>query len=53
MSLEAGTVTTDLFLASNVASREGWAGGLRGEETGDKGVGVDGELMVGEGAGPL
>lgn len=38
-SVVAGTVTVDLFLASSVASREGCAGGLRGEEE----VGVEGE----------
>lgn len=30
--MEAGTVTTDRFLASKEARREGWAGGLSGDE---------------------
>lgn len=49
MSLVAGTVTIDLFLANSVARREGWAGGLRGEETGGGEVGMEGEGAVGAG----
>lgn len=39
-------MTIDLFLASRVARREGWAGGLRGEETGGDEVGIVGERTV-------
>lgn len=31
ISLEAGTVTVDFFLASSVASKDGGVGGLRGD----------------------
>lgn len=42
-SLVAGTVTVDLFLASKVAKREGWDGGLKLQYSGDGGVGVEGD----------
>lgn len=43
--MEAGTVTTDRFLASKEARREGWAGGL----SGDKVVGEEGGERAGGG----
>lgn len=52
-SLVAGTVTMDLFLASREARRDGWAGGLRGEETGREEVGVEGEWRVVVGGGSV
>lgn len=52
-SLVAGTVAMDLFLASREVRREGWAGGLRGEEMGRVEVGVEGERRVGAGAGSV
>lgn len=42
MSLEAGTVTTDRFLASKEARREGWEGGLSGDRAGSEEVGGEG-----------
>lgn len=47
----AGTVTMDLFLASKEARRDGWAGGLRGEETGREEGGAAGESKVVDGRG--
>lgn len=49
VSLEAGTVTTDRFLASKEARREGWVGGLSGDRAGSEEV--DGEWGEGAGAG--
>lgn len=44
--MEAGTVTTDLFLANSVARREGWAGGLGVQETLGEEVVLEGERVV-------
>ena len=49
----AGTVTMDFFLASKEARRDGWAGGLRGDERGRGGVGAEGERRVGAGEGSV
>lgn len=40
--MEAGTVTTERFLASKEARREGWAGGLSGDRGVGKEVGAEG-----------
>lgn len=50
-SLEAGTVTTDRFLASKEARREGWEGGLSGDRAGSEEVGGEGGKRAGAGAG--
>lgn len=42
-SVEAGTVTTECFLASKEARREGWAGGLSGDGMGGEEEGAEGE----------
>lgn len=49
----AGTVTMDFFLANKEARRDGWAGGLRGDEAGGGEVGVEGEWRGGVGKGSV
>lgn len=53
VSLEAGTVTTDRFLASKEARREGWEGGLSGERAGSEEEGGEGGEGAGAGAGSV
>lgn len=53
VSLEAGTVTTDRFLASKEARREGWEGGLSGDRAGSEEVGGEGGEGAGAGAGSV
>lgn len=48
-SLDAGTVTTERFLASKEARREGWAGGPSGDRAGSE----EGEERVGVGEGSV
>lgn len=53
VSLEAGTVTTERFLASKEARREGWEGGLSGDRADSEEVGVEAGEGAGAGAGSV
>lgn len=51
ISVDAGTVTVDFFLASSVASKEGGVGGLRGDLAIGAELGEGKEDTVGDGFG--
>lgn len=46
-------MTTECFLASKDARREGWGGGLSGDEAGSEEVGGEGGESVGGGEGSV